>query len=108
LRYLIEERLLAMDWRELPRGTDLVAIELQVVVLLVYLIQDRDRVVSKYDLRASVWHGRAISKSALFNRINAASSAIDDTGERHGPNMTLSRGGLRFVGAVREEEASLV
>ncbi len=83
------------------------AIEPQVFDLLVYLIWHRDRVVSKDDLLASVWHGRAISKSALFNRINAARNAIGDTGERLGLIKTLPRRGLRFVGAVREEEFSL-
>jgi TolB-like protein len=108
LRYLFEEYLLDTDCRELRRGTDLVAIEPQVFDLLVYLIQHRDRVVSKDDLLASVWHGRAISESALFNRINAARSAIGDTGERQGLIKTLPRRGLRFVGAVREEEFGLV
>ena len=107
MRYLFEECLLDTDRHELRRGTDLVAIEPQVFDLLVHLIQHRDRVVSKDELLASVWHGRAISESALFNRINAARSAIGDTGERQRLIKTLPRRGLRFVGAVREEECSL-
>src|SRR5581483_8218666 len=71
-----------------------------------HLIRHRDRVVSKDDLLASVWHGRAFSESALFNRVNAARSAIGDTGERQGLIKTLPRRGLRFVGDVREEECS--
>jgi TolB-like protein len=106
LRYLFEDCVLEMDCRELRRGTKLVAIEPQVFDLLVYLIRHRDRVVSKDDLLASVWHGRAISESALFNRINAARSAIGDTGKRQGLIKTLPRKGLRFVGAVQEEELS--
>jgi TolB-like protein len=106
LRYLFEECALDMDRRELRRGTTPVAIEPQVFDLLVYLIQHRDRVVSKDDLLASIWHGRAISESALFNRLNAARSAIGDTGARQTLIKTLPRRGLRFVGAVREEEYS--
>jgi DNA-binding winged helix-turn-helix (wHTH) protein len=79
LRYLFEEYALDMDRRELRRGTSPVGIEPQVFDLLVHLIQHRDRVVSKDELLASVWHGRAISESALFNRINAARSAVGDT-----------------------------
>ncbi|HUN99175.1 MAG TPA: winged helix-turn-helix domain-containing protein [Bradyrhizobium sp.] len=104
LRYLFDECALDMDRRELRRGTVPVAVEPQVFDLLVHLIRHRDRVVSKDELLASVWHGRAISESALFNRINAARSAIGDTGERQGLIKTLPRRGLRFVGAVREEE----
>ncbi len=107
LRYLFEECALDTDRRELRRGARLVAIEPQVFDLLVHLIQHRDRVVSKDDLLASVWHGRAISESALFNRINAARTAIGDTGERQRLIKTLPRRGLRFVGDVREEASSL-
>jgi TolB-like protein len=106
LRYLFEDYALDTDCRELQRGTSLVAIEPQVFDLLVHLIRHRDRVVSKDDLVASIWHGRAISESALFNRINAARSAIGDTGQQQRLIKTLPRRGLRFVGAVREEECS--
>jgi TolB-like protein len=83
-----------------------VAIEPQVFDLLLYLIRNRDHVVSKDDLLASVWHGRAISESALFNRINAARSAVGDNGKQQRLIKTLPRRGLRFVGAVREDEWS--
>jgi TolB-like protein len=106
LRYLFAEYALDTDRRELRRGSDLVAIEPQVFDLLVHLIRNRDRVVSKDDLLASVWHRRAISESALFNRINAARTAIGDTGEEQSLIKTLPRRGLRFIGAVREEETS--
>jgi DNA-binding winged helix-turn-helix (wHTH) protein len=42
----------------------------------------------------------------LFNRINAVRSAIGDSGELQRLIKTLPRRGLRFVGAVREEECS--
>src|SRR5581483_2210536 len=102
------ECVLDTDRRELRRETKLVAVEPQVFDLLVHLIRHRERVVSKDDLLASVWHGRAISESALFNRINAARSAIGDSGERQGLIKTLPRRGLRFVGAVREEAFDLL
>jgi TolB-like protein len=107
LRYLFEECALDTNRRELWRGKNLVAVEPQVFDLLVYLIEHRDRVVSKDDVLASVWHGRAISDSALFNRINAARSAIGDTGELQRLIKTLPRRGLRFVGAVREQACGL-
>ena len=106
LRYLFEECALDMGRRELWRGTAPVAIEPQVFDLLVHLLRHRDRVVSKDELLAAIWHGRAISESALFNRVNAARSAIGDTGARQTLIKTLPRRGLRFVGAVREEECS--
>ena len=108
LRYLFEDCALDTDRCELRRGTALVAVEPQVFDLLVHLIRHRDRVVSKDDLLASVWHGRIVSESALFNRINAARSAIGDTGDEQRLIKTLPRKGLRFVGDVREDEAAAV
>ena len=106
MRYLFENCALDTDRRELRREANLVAVEPQVFDLLVHLIRHRDRVVSKDDLLASVWHRRAISESALFNRINAARNAIGDSGEGQRLIRTLPRRGLRFVGAVREEAGS--
>src|SRR5262245_22782947 len=103
LRYLFDDCALDMDRRELHRGAGQVAIEPQVFDLLVHLIRHRDRVVSKDDLLATIWKGRVVSESALFNRINAARKAIGDAGDRQRLIRTLPRKGLRFVGEVREE-----
>ena len=56
--------------RELPNAP--VHVEPQVFDLLDYLVRNRDRVVSKDDLIASVWGGRIVSDSTLTSRINAA------------------------------------
>jgi DNA-binding winged helix-turn-helix (wHTH) protein len=103
LRYVCEDCVLDTGRRELRRGADLVAVEPQVFDLLVYLIQNRERVVSKDDLLASVWHGRIVSESALGARINAARTALGDSGEAQRFIKTFHRKGLRFVGAVRED-----
>ena len=91
------------DRRELRRGTQAVAIEPQVFDLLVYLVQNRERVVSKDDLIASVWGGRIVSESTLASRINAARRAIGDNGKDQRLIKTSARKGIRYVGEVREE-----
>jgi TolB-like protein len=63
-------------------------------------VQNRDRVVSKDDLIASVWGGRIVSDSTLTSRINAARKAVGDSGEEQKLIRTIARKGLRFVGAV--------
>jgi TolB-like protein len=105
LRFLFEDYALDSDRRELRRGADLVALAPQVFDLLQYLIQNRERVVSKDDLIAGVWDGRIVSESALTTRINAARSAIGDSGEAQRLIKTVPRKGIRFVGTVREEQA---
>jgi TolB-like protein len=91
--------------RELRRRTSLVAVEPQVFDLLEYLIRNRERVVSREDLNSSIWGGRVVSESALSARINAARSAIGDSGAKQRWIKTLSRKGFRFVGSVRQENA---
>ena len=71
--------------------------------LLVYLVQNRDRVVSKDDLIASVWGGRSISDSTLTSRINAARNAVGESGAEKKLIRTIARKGLRFVGKVRTQ-----
>src|SRR5499426_4796857 len=103
LRYLFEDFVLDTDCRELLRGADVVAVEPQVFDLLVYLIRNRERVVSRDDLLASVWEGRIVSESALNTRIHLARSAVGDNGEDQRLIRTFPRKGIRFVGPVRED-----
>jgi TolB-like protein/Flp pilus assembly protein TadD len=88
--------------RELWRDGDLVAVEPGVFDLLEYLILNRDRVVAKDDLIAAVWKGYVVSPSAISGRLNAARTAICDTGEAQRLIRTLPRKGFRFIAPVRE------
>jgi hypothetical protein len=76
LYFAFENQALDVDRRELRRGSELIAIEPQVFDLLVYLLRNRDRVVSKDDLIAGVWGGRIVSESTLDSRINAVRKAL--------------------------------
>jgi pimeloyl-ACP methyl ester carboxylesterase/DNA-binding winged helix-turn-helix (wHTH) protein len=93
------------DRREIRRGPELVACEPQVFDLLVCLIQNRNRVVSKDDLIENVWGGRIVSESTLTSRINAARRAVGDSGAEQALIRTVARKGLRFVGEVSEGPA---
>jgi TolB-like protein len=106
VRYLFDDYALDPDRRELLRGTQPIPVEPQVFDLLLYLIRNRDRVVSRDDLLATVWRGRIVSESALSTRINAARAALGDNGEEQRLIKTLPRRGLRFVGIVRERHAA--
>ena len=63
VNYLFEDYGLDPERRELRRGVNLIAAEPQVFDLLEYLIRHRERVVSKDDLLAAIWHGRIVSES---------------------------------------------
>ena len=51
------DHVLDTERRELRRGAEPVALEPQVFDLFVYLVRNRDRVVSKDDLIEGVWVG---------------------------------------------------
>ena len=104
LRYLFADCALDSDRRELRRGEgSLVGVEPQVFDLLVYLICNRERLVSRDDLIASIWQGRIVSESALNAHIHAARSAIGDNGKEQRLIKTLARKGVRFVGNIHED-----
>jgi TolB-like protein len=106
LLYCFETYALDSGTRELRCGSELIPLEPQVFDLLVFLIENRDRVVSKDDLFSSVWQGRIMSESTLTSRINAARKAIGDSGEQQSLIRTVARKGFRFVGSLRSEPAT--
>src|SRR5262245_28079340 len=104
LLYLCEDYGLDTDRRELYRATSLISVEPKVFDLLVYVIRNREHVISRDDLIATIWSGRIVSESALTTCINAARTAIGDSGDAQRLIKTLPRKGIRFVGIVKEEE----
>jgi DNA-binding winged helix-turn-helix (wHTH) protein len=107
LLYIFDNYALDPERRELRTGATVVAMEPQVFDLLVHLIRHREHVVSRDELIESIWGGRIVSESALSTRINAARSAIGDSGTGQRLIKTLPRKGVRFVGEVREERKPL-
>jgi TolB-like protein len=101
VQFIFSDHVLDTNTRELRQGARPVAVEPQVFDLLVCLLENCDRVVSKDDLIASVWGGRSISDSTLTSRINGARKAIGDSGEDQKLIRTVPRKGLRFVGTVQ-------
>lgn len=104
MHYLFEDYALDTDRRELRRGGDALPVAPQVFDLLVFLIRNRERFVSKDELIAAVWDGRIITDYALTTRLYVARNAVGDTGGNQRLIKTLPRKGFRFVGAVREEQ----
>jgi TolB-like protein/Tfp pilus assembly protein PilF len=100
VQFLFANHTLDTDRRELRRGGTPVDVEPQVFDVLTYLLENRERVVSKDDLFASVWRGRIVADSTLASRINAARKAVGDTASEQRLIRTIARRGIRFVGDV--------
>jgi DNA-binding winged helix-turn-helix (wHTH) protein len=102
MRLTFDDYVLDIARRELRRGSEPIALEPQVFDLLVYLVQNRDRVVSKNDLMEVIWDGRIVSDSAIANRINGVRRAVGDSGEAQRVIRTIPRKGFRFIGPIEE------
>ena len=100
MQFRFSDHILDVERRELRRNGQLVPMEPQVFDLLLHLLRNRDRVVTKDDLLTAVWDGRIVSESTLTSRINAARKAIGDSGVAQRLIRTVPRKGLRFVADV--------
>lgn len=105
MQFQFDDYLLDADRRELTRGSEAVDVGPQVFDLLLFLVRNRDRVVSKDALLDAVWSGRVVSESTLTSQINAVRTAIGDSGAAQRLVRTVPRKGFRFVGDVREAQA---
>lgn len=85
-----------------------VAVEPQVFSLLVHLLENHDRAVSKDELIEAIWDGRFVSDSAISSRIKSARKALGDDGRSQKYIKTVHRHGFRFVGGlvVQQSDAS--
>ena len=101
MQFLFAGHMLDSDRRELYCGSAPIAVQPQVFDLLLHLVQNSNRVVSKDDLIASVWGGRIVSDLTIASRLNAARKAIGDSGDEQRLIRTFPRKGVRFIGEVR-------
>ena len=85
---------------ELRRQGELSHVEPQVFDVLRFLIEHRDRVVSKEELLDNVWGDRFVSESALTSRIKAARQAVGDDGRNQRVIGTVHGRGYRFLATV--------
>ena len=104
--YVFDNFTFDVDKRELRAGERVVELQPQVFDVLEFLLANRDRMVTKDELLAIVWHGRNVSDSTLASRINAVRSAIDDNGKDQRLIRTVLRKGFRFVGQAREVQTA--
>ena len=92
---------------ELRSGGVAQALEPQVFALLAFLVEHRERLVSKDEIFENVWDGRIVSGSALASRVKSARKALCDDGQAQRFIKTVHGRGLRFVAdvTVQRDEA---
>jgi TolB-like protein/DNA-binding winged helix-turn-helix (wHTH) protein len=100
-KYQFSDFEIDLSQQELRRLGKAVHIEPQVFDLIVHLVRNHDRIVSKDELIETIWNGRIISEAALSSRINGARRALGDNGNDQALIRTLHKRGFRFVGNVQ-------
>src|SRR3954453_5137726 len=105
MQYRFAEYEIDLSQQELRRLGEAVHIEPQVFDLIVHLVRNHDRIVSKDELIETIWNGRIISEAALSSRINGARRALGDNGTDQVFIRTLHKRGFRFVGDVQAVSA---
>jgi DNA-binding winged helix-turn-helix (wHTH) protein len=102
MRYVFGDCELEPQRYELRRHGQVRPIEPQVFDVLVLLLRERHRVVTKQELLDTVWGHRFVGESALTSRIKSLRQAVGDDGTTQGIVRTVRRRGYQFVAHVIE------
>lgn len=86
---------------ELRREGRPVPVEPQVFALLLLLVENHDRLVTRDEIVEKVWDGRVVSDSALDSRVKSARRALGDDGKAQRFLRTIHGQGFRFVAEVQ-------
>ena len=90
-------------WRLCRQGHE-VHLEPIVLKLLLYLITNRDRLVTRQELMDTVWGDTVVSDSALSKAVARLRQALDDDSASPRYLETVHSQGYRFVAEVEETE----
>lgn len=88
---------------QLSRQDKVLPIEPLAFDLLVYLIQNRARVVGRDELLDNLWPGKVVTDSALAARMKDARRALGDSGELQHFIKTVHGRGYQFVADIDEQ-----
>jgi DNA-binding winged helix-turn-helix (wHTH) protein/TolB-like protein/tetratricopeptide (TPR) repeat protein len=102
MKYQIAEFLIDTARFRISSGDAPIAAEPKVFDLLVYLIEHRDRVVTREELFRQVWDGREVSDATLSNHVKSARKILGDSGELQSTIQTIRGRGYQFIAPVTE------
>jgi pimeloyl-ACP methyl ester carboxylesterase/DNA-binding winged helix-turn-helix (wHTH) protein len=82
-----------------------VSVEPLVFDLLVYLIEHRERVVTREELLDNLWKGKVVTDAALGARLKDARKVVQDNGTKQAVIKTIHGRGYQFIAEVTEATA---
>ncbi len=105
MKYRFDEFTLDLAAGELRGADGVIAADQMTFAVLVYLVENADRLISKDELVEKVWNGRFVSDSAVSSAIKSVRRAIGDSGSEQRFVRTVHGRGFRFVEQVRFDAA---
>jgi len=102
--YRFDDFLVDPETFMLCRNGDEVHLEPIVLKLLIYLIANRDRLVTRQELMDTVWGDTVISESALSKAVARLRKALEDDSAAPRYLQTVHSQGYRFIAEVEESE----
>jgi len=91
---------------ELRRDGALLHLEPKLLELLLHLVRNRERVVSKDELFDAIWRGTAVVESSLTRAVSVLRATLGDTGRAQSLILTVPGRGYRFAATVRDPEGT--
>ena len=75
--------------------------------LLLYLIEQRHRVVTRDELLSELWQGRIVSDNTINARLKAARKAVGDSGRKQAAIKTIHGRGYQFIAPIVKTDAAV-
>ena len=92
------------DTRQLLKGDRELHLSPKAFELLIFLLEERSRALSKTELQEQLWPSTFVGETNLATLVAEIRRAVDDTAQDSRVVRTVHRFGYRFVAAVDEAE----
>jgi len=103
IRYRVGNLEIDPSQRRIARNGESIHPRQRVFRLLMYLMENRGRVVSKEELVARVWDDAALSDSVLYKTVLELRRVVEENPEEPALIKTVPKAGYQFTGVVQEE-----
>ena len=97
MRFHFDQFALDTERFELSANGMPIRAEPQVIELLIFLVQNQGRLVTRDELIRTIWKGRIVSDSAISGRIKMARKALGDNGRQQKYIRTIHKKGFCFT-----------
>lgn len=102
MKYQVAEFEINTTQFQITSGSTDISVEPKVFDLVVYLIENRQRLVTREELFEKIWAGREVSDTTLSNHIKSARKTLGDNGDLQKVIKTVRGRGYQFVAQVIE------